>query len=568
MKFLKHSTIPLAIVGVLLVSCNKQDFVDVNTNPDALSAVPPQNQFLNATVSIHSQDFEAFYDLYRRIMPWMQYTTGVNGNQGNFTQTFDNFANRYGRQYNGISDRLYDLEKLVEGLPAEEQPRYVYMIRIARILKAYYTFYVSDIYGAIPYSEAFQGRYGGTLTPKYDTQQELFTRLDGEIKEAVSTLKTSQSAPQISLGSYDQYFGGDAQKWVKAGNALRLKIAMRQIKVDATTAQNIAKEVLAMPAADLMASNEDGWVFRANAAFTNSTGNWNPTTLRAPKPIVDFMWKTKDPRIDAFFTPNLYSQANIDLLIAANKLPAGTKAPERRYIGSYTDPDLVKTTAIIQRYYTPRQVLANGQNLNVDTLSYIQPRLFAANSTDASGTQGTGFSYLPVITFSDFAFMRAEAAFRGYTAESAKTWYEMAVTSSIQWYDAIAKGAQLTNYTAVTQAEIDAYMTQPEVAYDASKGLNQIVSQAYLHFMKQASEGWANWKRTGIPNDNSVVPMPTLTNNGATLVIPRRAPIALVTSNDPNFANKQAAYDAMKALPGFGKDLQDATGRVWWDKPQ
>ncbi len=567
MKFLKHSTLLLATVGTLLVSCNKQDFVDVNTNPDALSAVPPQNQFLNATVAIHGQDFEAFYDRYRRIMPWMQYTTDVNGNKGNFTQTFDNFSNRYGRQYGGISDRLYDLEKLVEGLPAEDQPRYVHMVRIARILKAYYTFYVSDIYGAIPYSEAFQGRYGGTLQPKYDTQQQIFALLDDQIKEAVSTLKTTQTAPQLSLGSYDQYFNGDAQKWVKAGNALRLKIAMRQIKADAATAQKIAKEVLAMPATDLMAANEDGWVFKANAAFTNSDGNWNASTLRAPKPIVDFMNKTKDPRIDAFFTPNLYSQANIDLLIADKKLAAGTKAPSVRYVGSYTNPDQVKTTSVIQRYYTPRQVLANGQNLSVDTLSYIQPRLFAANTADASGTRGAGFSYFPVITFSDFAFMRAEAAFRGYTGESAKTWYESAVTSSINWYDAIAKGAQLTNYTAVTQAEIDAYMMQPEVAYDAAKGLDKIASQAYLHYFKHPTEGWANWKRTGIPNDNSSVPMPTLTNNGAALIIPRRAPIGLVTDNDPNFANKQAAYDALKALPGFGKDLQDATGRVWWDKP-
>lgn len=566
MKFLKHSSFLLATVGVLLISCEKQAFVDVNTNPDALSKVPPQNQFLNATISIHSQNFEAYYDKYRRIMPWMQYTTGGNGNQGNFTQTFDNFANRYGREYSGISDRLYDLEKLVEGLPAEEQPKYAHMIRISRILKAYYTFYVSDIYGAIPYSEAFQGRYGGTLQPKYDTQENLFAQLDNEIKEAVSTLKTSQSTTQISLASYDQYFKGDAQKWVKAGNALRLKIAMRQIKVDMATAQKIVKEVLAMPAADLMENNEDGWVFKANQAFTEG-GDYDPATLRAPKPIVDFMWKTKDPRIDAFFAPNAYSQANIDLLIADKKLPAGTKAPERRYVGSFTNPDQVKQPAITQRYYTIPRVKSNGQNIDVDTLSYIQSRLFRPSQADASGNVGKGFGYFPVITFSDFAFMRAEAAFRGYTGESAKSWYETAVISSINWYDTIAKGAQLLNYTATSQAEIDAYMMQPEVAYDAAKGLDKIASQAYLHYFKNPTEGWANWKRTGFPNDNSVVPMPTLTNNGATLIIPRRAPIGLVSDNDPNFANKQAAYDAMKALPGFGKDLQDATGRVWWDKP-
>lgn len=565
MKFVKHKLFLLAAAGLLMTSCEKDAFVEVNTNPDALSSVPPQNQFLNASIQIHSQDFEAYYDLYRRIMPWMQYTTDLTGNQGAFTQNVDNFSQRYGRLYSGIGDRLYDLEQLVQGLPEEEQPRYQNMVRIARILKAYYTFYVSDIYGSIPYSEAFQGRYGGTLKPSYDTQQEIFAQLESELKEAITTLKAGSPAPQVSLGLYDQYYGGDAQKWIKAANALRLKIAMRQLKANPATAQSIIKEVLSQPAADLMSSNDDSWVFKANAAFTGG-GNWDPTTLRAPKPIVDFMWENNDPRIDAFFTPNAYSQANINLLIAAKQLPAGTTVPARRYVGSYTNPDDVKVPAILQRFYTPRSVTSNGQRLNIDTLSFIQPRLFRPAQADASGNAGTGLSYLPVITFADFAFMRAEAAARGVTSESAKTWYETAVTSSIRWYDTIAQGAKLTDYTPVTQAEIDAYLADPQIAYDPSKAINQIASQAYLHFLKQPTEGWALWKRTGFPNATSVVPMPTLTNNGATLVLPRRAPLSLISPTDPNFANRQAAYEAMSKIQGFGRDPQDATGRVWWDQ--
>ncbi|WP_247236001.1 SusD/RagB family nutrient-binding outer membrane lipoprotein [Telluribacter sp. SYSU D00476] len=565
MNYFKHKILLLAAAGFLMTSCEKQAFVDINTNPDALSAVPPQNQFLNASKSIHDQDFEAYYDFYRRIMPWMQYTTDLNGNQGAFTQTWDNFSQRYGRLYNGIGDRLYDIEKLVEKMPTEEQARYQHMIRIARILRSYYTFYVSDIFGSIPYSEAFQARYGGTLQPGYDSQQEIFAQLDTDLKEAISTLKAAPSAPQVSLGQYDQYYGGNAQQWVKAGNALRLKIALRQVNADRTKAETIIKEVLSQPAGDLMASNEDSWVYRANAAFTGG-GNFDPTTLRAPKPMVDFMWENKDPRLDAFFTPNSYSQANVDLLVANNMLPAGTQAPARRYVGSFTNPDEVRSQTVIQRYYTPRMVTSNGQQLSIDTLSFIQPRLFSATIADANGNAGTGFSYLPVITFADFAFMRAEAAARGITAESAKTWYETGVVSSIRWYDTIAQGANLTNYTPVTQAEIDAYMAEPEVAFNPAKALEQIASQAYLHFLKQPTEGWATWKRTGFPNANSVVPMPTLTNNGATLVLPRRAPLGLINPNDPNFANKQAAYEEMSRIQGFGRDPQDATGRVWWDR--
>lgn len=563
MKSFKSKLILMAAVG-FLSSCEKEAFVDVNKNPDALSTIPPQNQFLQATQQIHSQDFEAYYDFYRRIMPWMQYSTPQTGNQGSFTLNYDNFANRYGRLYNGVGDRLYDLEQLIAKMSADEQPRYTNMIQIARILKAYYAFYVSDIYGSIPYSEAFQGRYGGTLQPKYDTQQELFAKLDAEIKAAVAVLKQTPAVPQYLLNAYDQYYKGDASKWIKAANALRLRMAMRVQKADAAAGNAIINEVLAMPAVDLMSGNADAWVFIGNATFTGNAdgGNWSTEGIRAPKPIVDFMWDKKDPRIDAFFAPNQYSQNNIDLLIADKKLPLGTKEG-RRYVGSFTSPDDARQTTTIQRYYTPKLISSNNQT--VDTLSFIQPRLFNAGRADAAGNAGTGMSYIPVISYAEFCFMRAELATKSIGTGTAKDWYEAGVKSSLAFYNEVGQKSQLTNYTAMTDAEITAYLAQPGVAFEAAKAMDQIASQSYLNFMRQPQEGWALWKRTGYPNENSVVPMPKMTYLNVTLVVPRRSPITLPSSSDPNFANKKAAYDAMAAQPGFG-DLTSAQGRVWWDK--
>lgn len=568
MKLIKNNIILLILLG-LLQACDKQDFVDINKNPDALDKVPPQNQFLNATISMNSTDFDAFYEYYQKTMPWMQYTTGLNGNQGPFTQNWDNFTQRYGRLYDGVGNTLYDVEQLVNKLDEAEQPKYVNMVQISHILKAYYAFYVSDIYGSIAYSDAFQGRYGGTLQPKYDTQQALFAQLDSELKTAIATLKTAPSITQVELGNYDQYYNGAAQQWVKAANALRLRMAMRVAKADAAAGNAIITEVLASPATDFMSSNADGWVFKAKASFTGTGdgGNRNPSTLRAAKPMVDFMWTTKDPRIDAFFTPNGYSQANIDLLIAAKLLPAGTKQPERRYIGSFTNPEDAKLTSIISHYYTVKRVTIGTTEVQVDTLSFLQPRLFSAGYSDPSGKDGTGLSYLPVITYAEFCFMRAELALKGMGTGTAKDWYEAGVRSSIAWYDEVGTGSQLLNYTAVTAAEITAYLTQPGVAYDAAKGLDQITSQSYLNFMKQAPEGWALWKRTGYPNPTSVVPLPPVKNLGVVLTIPRRAPLGLISDTDPNVANKKDAYSAMATIPGFGTNPGDATGRVWWDKP-
>lgn len=559
----------LLIAGTLAFSaCQKEAFVETNINPEGLTSVPPANQFLNATISLHGQDFEAFYDYYQRVMPWMQYTTAVNGNGQNFTQVYDNFSQRYGRLYNGVGNALVDMEKLVGNLPAEEQPRYVHMIRIARILKAYYTFYVSDIYGSIPYSEAFQARYGGTLTPKYDQQQTIFATLDTELKEAITTLKTPQNATQVALGANDQYYAGNTQQWVKAANALRLKIAMRLAKRDPAKLKAIAQEVLSSPATDLMSSNTDGWVFVTPASFTGgSDANWNSGALRASKPLVDFMWDSQDPRLDAFFTPNSYSQAAIDLLVADKQLPAGTKESPRRYLGSFTSPDAARQAQNVQRYYSPRYLTLGGSRTTVDTLSYVQPRLFQAGYADASGTAGTGKNYFPVITYADFCFMRAELGAQALTSEDPKTWYESGVMASLDWYDMVAQGAQVTSYTPMTTAEKTAYLSNPKVAFNAAKAMDLIASQEYVNFLRQPTEGWATWKRTGLPNATSTLSLPPLISNGATLTIPRRAPISLPNVNDPNYANRRAALDEMIKESGFGTDPQDATGRVWWDQP-
>ncbi|HEY9008339.1 MAG TPA: SusD/RagB family nutrient-binding outer membrane lipoprotein [Ohtaekwangia sp.] len=563
MKLLyKKIVLGFAFAGIVATGCSDQDYVDANTNPDILTEVPPENQFLSAVNSLESQDFEAYYDLYRRIMPWMQYVTPVNGNGANFTKNIDNFSQRYGRLYTGIGDALVDMEKLVEKMPEADQAKYVYMLRIERILKAYYAFYVSDIYGSIPYTEAWQARYGGTMTPVYDDQQSLFAKLDGEIKEAITTLKTTQTTPQTGLGNFDPYYKGDVTSWIKAGNALRLRMAMRLLKRDQSKAQTIINEVLSNES-DLMQSNDEGWVFKGASGFTGG-GNWNPDGLYATKPLVDFMWNNGDPRLDAFFSPNGYSQTNINALIATGDLPGGTTAPARRYLGSFTSPDDSKAAANA-KYYTARTAKVNGADIRVDTLSLIQRRLFQPAFDEGSGV-GTGVSYLPVITYAEFCFMRAELAARGLTGDDAETFYNAGVTASIEWYNEVAVDSKLSDYTALTGSQISDYLSQTGIAYDPSIGLDQIASQSFLNFFKQPAEGWALWKRTGMPNTTTVLALTDMKSSGVSLAIPRRAPLPLPSETSANYVNQKAAYDAMAKDAGFGAGPSDAFGRVWWDE--
>jgi hypothetical protein len=517
--------------AIFSAGCKKQAFVDANISPSTLYEVKPEDQFL-AAASGSQDDFEYYYDYYRALNLWMQYATsgGATGNALNFTNPNANFNTRYSKvYYERVGTRLTDGIRIIDNMPEADKAARQHMKAIMQIFRAFYTFYVSDINGSIPYTEAFQARYGGTITPKYDRQQDLFNLLDQEVKGAVATLKTAQSVEQLALGTNDPFFGKDAAqattRWIKAGNALRLKMALRLEKRDATKLTAIATEVIADPVQ--MSGIDDSWTLFVGASYADANGNFNPQGFYASKPIVDFMKAKADPRLRIYYRTNVNGQ----------------------YVGSFPSPDESRLPANQPLYTT------------AGAISQLQYRLFTPNF-DA----GTGEGFYPFLTYAEYCFIRADLIAGGYTGGNAKEWYDKGVEASIKYYDARAISTKVENYTPVTPGEITAYLAAPGVVFDPAKAREQIAVQAYLDFFRQPSEAWAWWKRTGYPNTTSVLPWANLTSNGTVLKLARRASINLLPTTNLNFQNQQDAITEMATDPGFGSGPNDPFGRVWWDK--
>lgn len=553
MKFYKYSYLAILAVSLALGGCKKSAFVELNTDPGVLYSIKPEEQFLNAAIQAHGQDFEQFYDNYRRIMFWTQQSTANAGNGSVTLKTVGNFNSRYGIFFPTLGSVLTDVQVLISKLPDADKAQYDQINAIADIPKIYYAFYVSDINGSIPYTEAFQARYGGTLTPKYETQQELYALWDKRLKEVIALLKAPPATAQVSLGKNDLYFHGDVALWAKAASALRLRMAMRMMKRDAATATAIAKEVIA-DASNLMTSNAEGWVFYADVSFT-AGGNWAPDEFRAPKPTVDFMFAQSDPRLRLFYKKNNYTQANMNAAIAKGLYPAGTVVSARQYVGAPVSPDVVKT---LSSWFVQKKV---DDNLALDTVSYLQWRMFQP----ANGG-GTGKNFFPLISYADELFMRAELAAKGITTEDAQALYYAGIDASVSFYDKAAADAKLEDYTAVTADELTAYKASPAIMYSAPKALEQIAIQSYINFFKQPNEAWALYKRTGYPNATTALANENIMIDGTLYQIPRRAALSAPSTSDLNATNKQAALDNMKADADFGTAIDDLYGRVWWDK--
>ena len=62
MKLYKYSYLSVLAASLLIGSCKKADFVELNTDPGVLYSIKPEEQFLNAPIQIHGNDFEQFYD--------------------------------------------------------------------------------------------------------------------------------------------------------------------------------------------------------------------------------------------------------------------------------------------------------------------------------------------------------------------------------------------------------------------------------------------------------------------------------------------------------------------------
>src|SRR5205085_5495463 len=126
------------------------------------------------------------------------------------------------------------------------------------------------------------------------------------IKSAITTLKAALPVAQNMFGKNDPFFGSSSDEvtsWVKAGNALRLKIGVRLMKRDVVKLTAIANDVIADPVQ--MSNIDDSWTLYTGASYADANGNWNPTGFLASQPIVNFMQAKDDPRLRIYYRPNI-----------------------------------------------------------------------------------------------------------------------------------------------------------------------------------------------------------------------------------------------------------------------
>ena len=123
-------------------------------------------------------------------------------------------------------------------------------------------------------------RADATMNIPFDSEKEVYTAMFEELTAAIEEL-TEKAANGVNvMGAYDAVYAGDATKWVKYGNSLMLRLAMRVRFADAELAKKYATQAVnhsigVMTAKDDAAqmSQGAGMTFRNNIEWL--AGNYN-----------------------------------------------------------------------------------------------------------------------------------------------------------------------------------------------------------------------------------------------------------------------------------------------------
>jgi hypothetical protein len=212
-----------------------------------------------------------------------------------FVSTNFNFSTWYTGPLNNLENVLRNENSLnaIEG-PVSNQ------IAVAKILKSFFMWHVTDRWGDVPLSEAFNGT---TLpNPNYDKQQDIYNTLFTLLDEANAGIVTANGNIKNDI-----VYNGDINKWKKLGNSIHLLMALRLSKVDPQKGKQEFEKALN---AGVMTANSDNLSYPhlAEAAhenfWYNSFTNLGRKWYALSEAMINYMLPNDDPRLPVYAEKN------------------------------------------------------------------------------------------------------------------------------------------------------------------------------------------------------------------------------------------------------------------------
>lgn len=508
-------TAVLLTLVFLGTSCTK-DFDEINTNPNSpgVSQAAPDMLLTNTIESMTDRVHEIFFG-HEMGSCWVQHMAKVQyTDEDRYIPRISVINNTWNSFYAASG---YDAHTLYNIAVETANPSYE---AVALILKTYIISILTDEFGDVPYTEAFQGSAEeAILSPAYDTQQYIYEQMLNNLDQANTLLATGPSI------NGDILFDGDLTAWRKFANSLRLRLLLRRSdRVDPTADMTmIFGDPTTYP---VFASNADN----AALQYLGSAPNNNPINQNR---------KTRDD--------HRVSNTLIDYLY--------TDAPSPDYrVSVYAELD----------GNGDYEGMANGL-LSANALLYNGNGL--ANTSKIGSYFSAATAPGMLMSYAELLFIKAEAAARGFIGggdAAAETAYQAGIRASWDQFNVNGDFADALevwrgtfySWGMTPSDDIFEFAWQDFVDwggtydYNPATGLEQIGTQKWVAMFDQGIQAAFEWRRTGYP---TLLPGAENANND-------KIPVRSYYPSDEH-ARNPSNVDA--AISNQGPDNLDT--RVWWD---
>jgi len=389
---------------------------------------------------------------------------------------------------------------------------------VAKIMLAYNSAIMTDLFGDIPYTEAGEMNPDGTpkfMQPAVDKQEDIYKSIFTHLDEALVLLDQGDNAPTGGLGSKDFFFRGNKDKWKKVANGLKARYTMRLLNRSSNKTQDL-ENVLKYIASSFEDTSDE---FKYNVYDGSSQLNplfsftYSREYLGASESLLEKLKERNDPRANSNLFYNYISAKRIyeqitdakNLILAPNGTPVQAQS----------------------RYSTP-----------IADFAITAPTM--------------------LMSYHELLFLKAEALARLNRKDDAETALKEAITLGLANMEnsvnsAIGSGF-VTGKNISLDKEVSAkYYTESVKALFDANPLKEIMMQKYISFWGasgEAVEAYNDYRRLEAANENFIV----LKNPKNATQFPQRLPY----SSDEATANPNI------------KQLYTDDGRyvysepVWW----
>lgn len=413
--------------AVLTLGSCTNDYLDINEDPNNihLEDISPELMLpgvISSAYEVQAGTMTEFGNLMMNSWAGNSYSFGSPYADEYSLSSVDNTF--YTGIWSGLYPRVGNLSQ-IENYKNDNHENDKYVV-IAKVLKAYYMQYIVDMYGDVPYSEAFKGQQN--LTPAYDDDKDIYKALVEELNVAIGMID-NPNANANDPGAADIIFNGNMAKWKKLANTIKLRYLLRMSKVTGEMATFRDAQLATLPTSTAEYVTEDVTENPGYSSANNSKLN----------PFVSRWYRNTGGFVQSYSVITI--SEHMAMVLNGD---SGGNPNYAKYQGKYDPRGVHMFTRINNKFRGIRQGALPGEEgapagqTDVSKFSY---RYFAGGAVvqtyndvlDAANTRGGN-----IFSLAESKLLQAEAAVRypSIFTGNAKQLFDEGVKASFDWLGA------------------------------------------------------------------------------------------------------------------------------------